>query len=209
MSSRFELRLLVEGVNDKHVVIHLLLHHAVNAVDVQECGGYAELEKRVQAELVGSNTKRIGVVADADEYPDRRWESLRHLLDTKGYADLPTDLPEEGLQANGGNKPLGVWLMPNNKSIGCLEHFVEALIPDGDNQWVRAQDAVCQIPRGERRFKPQFEPKAKVHTWLAWQEEPGTPMGAAITKRYLDPSQPTAQAFVDWVKRLLAVEAPD
>ncbi len=76
----------------------------------------------------------------------------------------------------------------------------------GDTLPDRTQDEVCQLPDVERRFKPQAEPKAKIRIWFARRDEPGPPMGAAITKRYLDPSSPAAQAFADWVKRLLAVD---
>lgn len=44
--------------------------------------------------------------------------------------------------------------------------------------------------------------KAMIHTWLAWQREPGRPMGLAITKRFLDPEAPSAMEFVAWVRRL-------
>ncbi|MGH9822270.1 MAG: DUF3226 domain-containing protein [Blastocatellia bacterium] len=44
--------------------------------------------------------------------------------------------------------------------------------------------------------------KAHIHTWLAWQEKPGLPLGLAITFRYLNPDAPSAQQLVAWVRRL-------
>jgi hypothetical protein len=44
---------------------------------------------------------------------------------------------------------------------------------------------------------------AHIHTWLAWQADPGTPMGLAITKKYLDANAPSAANFLRWVDRLL------
>ena len=44
--------------------------------------------------------------------------------------------------------------------------------------------------------------KAKIHTWLAWQEDPGTPMGSAVTKKYLTTTPPICQAFVNWLNAL-------
>lgn len=43
--------------------------------------------------------------------------------------------------------------------------------------------------------------KAKIHTFLAWNDEPGLPMGSAITARVLDPSLGSAKIFVDWLER--------
>jgi hypothetical protein len=76
------------------------------------------------------------------------------------------------------------------------------LIPQGDLLWSRAKESVAAIPEGERRFSRVAQSKAAIHTWLAWQKEPGTPLGQAITARYLDSQAPHAQQFVNWVQRL-------
>jgi hypothetical protein len=57
-----------------------------------------------------------------------------------------------------------------------------------------------------RHFSEPSTPKAQIHTWLAWQEEPGQPFGIAVTARYLDADAPHAQKLVDWVRRLFLVE---
>ena len=41
-----------------------------------------------------------------------------------------------------------------------------------------------------------------MHTWLAWQEEPGIPLGLAVTKRYLDVDHVLARQFLQWLQRL-------
>jgi hypothetical protein len=47
--------------------------------------------------------------------------------------------------------------------------------------------------------------KANIHTWLAWQEEPGKPMGQAITAKYLNPKSKQAELFVNWLRALFAI----
>ena len=47
--------------------------------------------------------------------------------------------------------------------------------------------------------------KAEIHTWLAWQEEPGTPMGQAITKQYLDTNKELAKKFIGWLDNLFGL----
>ena len=54
----------------------------------------------------------------------------------------------------------------------------------------------------EHVLKPLDEPKAVIHTWLAWQKEPGRPFGTAITARFLDPNVPEVDVLVAWLKRL-------
>jgi hypothetical protein len=52
------------------------------------------------------------------------------------------------------------------------------------------------------RFKEVHESKARIHTWLAWQEEPGKPVGQAITARYLDANMPHVRQLLDWIREL-------
>jgi len=61
---------------------------------------------------------------------------------------------------------------------------------------------VAAIPADERRFSQLAQPKALIHTWLAWQEEPGKPLGTAITARYLDPDVAQVDVLVSWLNRL-------
>jgi len=79
------------------------------------------------------------------------------------------------------------------------------LIPEKDKLWPRSQDAVEQIPESERLFPPQHLMKAQIHTWLAWQKEPGKPMGLAIKKKYLSGNAPHAQLLMEWIKQLFEI----
>jgi hypothetical protein len=60
-----------------------------------------------------------------------------------------------------------------------------------------------------KRFKFRLEHRSKacVHTWLAWQEEPGTPMGQAITARYLDADALHAQQLMRWFRKVFDLES--
>ena len=99
---------------------------------------------------------------------------------------------------------VGVWIMPNNTLPGMLEDYLCYLVPEGDTLFERARRCVDEIPVEERRFIAAHFTKALIHTWLAWQDDPGTPFGQAITKRYFDPDGPHVQALLDWLTRLFA-----
>jgi hypothetical protein len=58
------------------------------------------------------------------------------------------------------------------------------------------------VPEEERRFPVRHVAKANIHTWLAWQEEPGKPIGQAITKKYLDAGAPHALKLIAWLRAL-------
>ena len=96
----------------------------------------------------------------------------------------------------------GIWMMPDNQTKGILEHFLRFLVPQGSRLFEHVESSVATIPEGERRFTKLAEPKALIHTWLAWQEEPGKPLVTAITARYLDPDVPEVDVLVAWLKRL-------
>lgn len=90
--------------------------------------------------------------------------------------------------------------MPDNTQAGILEDFLRWLVPDGDSLWDRAENCLNEIPPEERRF-PSLS-KAHIHTWLAWQEEPGTLLGSAINKRYFNADAPQAQRLMAWIHTL-------
>ncbi len=92
--------------------------------------------------------------------------------------------------------------MPDNQTEGILEDFLRFLVPDASPLFAHVTECVATIPSGERRFGPAAEPKVLIHTWLAWQEEPGRPMGTAITARYLDPSVRQVDTLIAWLKKL-------
>ena len=104
---------------------------------------------------------------------------------------------------------VGIWLMPDNKISGMLEDFASLLRPSEDVLWPVAVGVVQQVKSIETnlRFQDVYESKARIHTWLAWQKEPGKPVGQAITKGYLKADAALAQQFIDWVRKLFDLEA--
>jgi len=198
-------------------------------VVIESAGGVTQLLQRLPVEIkirsTADETSRIGIIIDADADSSsesvaepiasfgvttsdglvRRWQSLRNILIDSGYSGVPLTPDSEGtvVDSPDGYMPrVGVWLMPDNQIPGKLENFVKMLVPVGDTLWERADFCVTQLPQSARRFSAHDEVKALIHTWLAWQAEPGKPIGQAITKRFLDPDAPLAQRCVSWVKRL-------
>lgn len=97
---------------------------------------------------------------------------------------------------------VGIWMMPDNQNNGILEDFLRFLVPVGSQLFEHVKCSIANIPEGERRFTELAEPKALVHTWLAWQKEPGKPLGMSITARYLDPDVTQVDVLMSWLNRL-------
>ena len=198
------LLLLVEGPDDQYVSGNLLAANDIRLdppSGIRSCGGIERLLRDVlPATLRAATHRAIGVIVDADADITARWEALRYRLIEAGYT--PPPVPDASGTIVRGERAVGLWLMPDNKLPGTLEQFVSKLIPDGDELFPVARAAVAAIPQHLRRFASTSAAKAELHTYLAWQEEPGTPRGAGIAKRYFATTNETAGHFVDWVKRL-------
>ncbi len=203
--------LLVEGVDDEHVFYHLLEHYRIpECFKIVNTQGIDRLLSILPTELKGSNLERPGIVVDADTNIEARWAALRNILLKSGNVDAPPAPDRDGtivvLELPDRKLTVGIWIMPNNQLPGMLEDFIQFLVPAGDSLWARAADCLAQIPEQERRFPQEHQSKARVHTWLAWQKEPGTPLGQAITKRYLDADASHAQRLLGWLGRLFDLE---
>lgn len=204
-------RLIFEGADDKHVVMNLLFNHEHEGDRL--CKHFTEKVKdgvdnlidTLNEELKATDLGCLGVILDADTDLARQWARVTRVLDGHGCRDVPPAPNATGtiVETTDGKK-IGIWVMPDNRATGALEDFLGRLIAEGDALWPKAQVDVNNIPEENRRFSETYLSKAYVHTWLAWQEEPGTRMGETFKKKYLDPNHPQATAFVDWVKRLLA-----
>ncbi len=208
MKQRNKNVLLVEGKNDFHVLGHLLDYHKVPEVlTITDKEGFENIRETLDVELDRSGLECLGIIVDADSDINARWASLRDRLRNRGYTDCPdTPDPNGTIMHQQGKPTVGVWIMPDNTHPGMLEHFIEFLVPANDLLWQKAADCLQEIPEEERRFSPEHAKKAHLHTWLAWQEEPGKPMGQAITARYLDADAPHAHTLVAWLRNLFALQ---
>jgi len=213
---RYLKKLLVEGADDANVCYHLLRNHKIpvkeredqkvnnNGIEIVDIKGIENLLGSLPRQIQASDSvASLGIVVDADEDMVSRWQSLRDIVLKAGYSAVPTDPDLEGTVIYESDQPtIGIWIMPNNELPGMLEHFCRFLVPDDDCLWEHAESIVQQIMQVDCRFPDPHVMKAQIHSWLAWQNEPGKPLGQAITKKFLDARAPYAQQFVAWIRRL-------
>ncbi len=81
-----------------------------------------------------------------------------------------------------------------------LESFLRSLVPQPNPLYDHAVNSVQEI--SQPLFSHSDELKAIIHTWLAWQKEPGRPFGTAISAQFLNANAPEAVALASWLKRL-------
>ena len=192
--------LLVEGVDDKHVVLNLLSRHPeMPEFDIRELEGFDRLKDAIGPEIKVSARTALGILADADADPKGRWNAIADRLSKAGVN------PGQQIARTGaivGHQPrVGVWLMPDNLAPGQLEDFIQRLIPKGDPVWPRARRYIDGIPAADRKFTSKKVLRAQVHAWLATRKEPRK-MGAAIGIGDLDATVTPAVEFIGWLRHL-------
>jgi hypothetical protein len=216
--------ILVEGDDDLHSLLKLLACHGIERplpepprdwgfvvrdestsqlVSFKDKGGFDKMMREVHVELKASRLDRLALIVDADDAPQARWISVRDALRRAGI-QMPDQCASGGtIHQTPGWPSVGVWLMPDNMSEGALEHFLAEMIVPEDGLWPYAIRCVEDAKRIDQRFKATYSRKAEVHTWLAWQEEPGSRLSQAVTRRYFRPDCNAAVSFLDWFRRWL------
>lgn len=204
--------LLVEGIDDEHVVKHLCGRRGGLLIDeIKAHNGKDELLEAIPVRVRASEGRHIiGVILDADDNVSGRWQAIMKRLELSGYRNLPAHpLSGGAIIAPDDDSSLsrfGVWIMPDNQNPGILEHFLHRLVPPASRLFTHVQLSVDSIPAEEVKFTDLARPKVLLHTYLAWQANPGCPYGTAIRSNFLNPHTPEVDDFMAWLYRLYLSE---
>jgi len=207
-SAESRYRLLVEGADDSHSVIHLMARHDFDWEDetktrpfVDTANGVESLLSVIPSTLNGPYT-RIGVILDANSNLGGRWKQVRDRA-LSAEVDLPAFPDPEGTIVSGRrpDSKIGFWLMPDNVSSGTLEHFLGRLVLPGPI-WSYAAEVTEEARRQGALCLEKDHAKSWLYTWLAWQEKPGLPFGTALKGGLFETDSEDAQRFVSWFRRL-------
>jgi hypothetical protein len=194
---------LVEGKDDCHVILALAKHHGLPEVfGIYECGNDENVLKRLNALIVSPDSvrpKAVGVVLDATV---GRWEQLTSKLAPRGYMVPPEPDPNGTILDGDDARPMvGAWFMPDNANEGMLEDLLISCAPPNAVEVAKEAVKLAKLKQ-VTTFKDAHHSKAVIHTYLAWQDEPGRPLGLSLTSRVLSPDTAEATRFVAWLHRL-------
>jgi hypothetical protein len=222
-------RLLVEGDNDIHVITNLLMtmkHKPFKGYADKEvyknefvvsAGGKVKAKELIPSILDIPDLERLGIILDADDSAENTWISIRNILKINGFveSELSKKLQPKGILIQQKGKPIvGIWIMPDNLmptgkgELAYLEHFYEQIIQPDDKFLAKAASIIEEIATGKDcNFALKDKQKAKIHTWLAWQNEPGNSMGLALKKKSaFDLSSNAVLNFTAWIDSVFEFE---
>lgn len=211
------MKLLVEGSTELRLIPELVEAQGIawdedevgsQVPYIDNCGGVEKILEAgtISAEFKASGLERLGVIVDANGNAAGRWDAIRQrcVSELPDMADLPEQIPEDGfVRERQDGSWFGVWIMPDNRHQGALEEFLLGLIPDDDAELV--QYARHSVDGARERGAPLRDvevTKSVVHTFLAWQENPGPQLHEAVMRRLLDPRHPQSQPFITWFTRM-------
>ena len=208
--------LLVEGDEDKRTLPELVEANGIPwgetaddaIVYIKSYDGIEKLLRHggLETQIKRSELEVLGIVVDGNDDPQSRWRRISDRC-SDSFPSLPAEMPSDGLVVvNDDGLKLGVWIMPDNSMRGMLETFLAFLIPDdAGSLWKHANEAVDQARSLGAAVKDAHLDKARIHTWLAWQNPPGQQLHLSIKTRTLDPTALESKPFVDWFRRLYDV----
>lgn len=207
MDEIFNYKLLVEGNTDFHIIMSLCVSYNISEnFDIINCHGKENLLSQLKMRLTNPSVNQvIGVVVDADSDCASSYQKVKEILKIYSY-ELPDVLPKDGLSTmpiNDNEPRLGIWIMPDNISPGMVEDFALTLVEPTDVLIQKAESVIVEIEKeGIGRYRKVHRSKAKIHTYLAWNDEPGMPIGQAVTKKVLISESESAMEFSNWIRRV-------
>ncbi len=203
---------MVEGNQDKSFVEVLLKRRKIKYKnwEIKDSKGLPKMLIILETLIQSENFEVVGIMIDADTELLQHWQITIDLLHKKGYSILPKKPDLKGTIIEGTlNLPkIGVWIMPDNKTDGKLEDFITYLTPEPskDELFKLAKETVDNMfKQGIQKISKVDKSKAILHTWLAWQEEPGLSLAQAVNARFkkryiLDDGK--ANDFSKWLQKL-------
>ena len=151
---------------------------------------------------------RLAVLVDADSPPNGGFEPTRDrvtgIVAPFGYGSPGTTNGGLCYPNNDGLSDFGLWVLPNNNSVGMLEDWIKHCVRANENALLNHAERVIAALPDPTKFKPLHLSKAEVATWLAWQKRPGHGLYSAVADDLIDTQSPAYLELAGWLRHLFA-----
>lgn len=200
--------LLVEGRSEENAIREFYKQWGIDInFNINNEGSITKLKTSFKMHLKSSNVlRKLWIIINADISYACAWQSISDILERSGKYNPPKQLSPKGLilkPIDENDLVIGVWIMPNNQDIGMLEDFMMKIIPEDNELLSEAEIAITNLEKKNiQKYKSVHRAKAKLHTWLAWHDEPGDSVNVAIKKKLFSQDKELVNVFKDWIMEL-------
>lgn len=175
------------------------------------------LSEGIKSALLANGIQVVGIVLDADKPKDNpavqnRVDAIKYQLGMKKLLlnQSGTILKETDLQSSEHHRvkrlqQFGFWLMPDNKNPGMLEDFLMKIVNKPEACIDLATQCIESVKKQNcHTFKLAHSSKAVIHTFLAWQDEPGNTLELSIKSGKFNKNAELSQKLIAWLKELFS-----
>ena len=207
--------IIVEGENDKKFILSLAQRIGINIVSnsIKVADGVEEAKQLFKTYLKSTDTlTHVSIVLDSDNNFIGTWQSLFNSINNTGKYQLGKFKPDNEISSiirpkNEDDIIAGIWLMPDKKRNGMMEDFICSLIPVDNSILNKAGTVVDDLDNNREQyynvFKSVHKSKAKLYTWLSWQDSPEKTPEQAIKSSMFDDvflSSESCKNFIAWLR---------
>ena len=165
----------------------------------------------------------IAIIVDADALKNKNAqdrlkrfiEIVNKVNESEIIYDTTISLKSEGIILEPNSKyadifpRVGLWIMPDNQNAGAIEHFLwkSGVNPDYINTYNAVEKVVNEYEQDQSdppiiHYISNHHNKALVHTFLAWVEDPGNPMGQSVDKKCWNINSAIVNDFMNWLSKV-------
>lgn len=175
----------------------------------RDCG--VDFKNAMQSAIESPDTGAVGLILDADECSTETWRLVKKRVNFPGLGIVfeAQRIAAEGFVqtffVGARAVAVGVWIMPDNTSVGQLEDLISRMIPQHDLAKSCAESYIDDLPIGLVEIREHQLPKHYIHAWLS-AYCPGDSFDTALEKRLLEvpDADPVIQRFLGRLRQLMA-----
>ena len=195
--------LLVEGTDEINLIGAMLSSWDIGRVQVIEVGGKDKTKTNLEivisdARAMGIELSAIGVLRDADAFPNR---ALQSVTDALRSLNLPA--PNAHGAFIQGLPSVGVFILPDGTSPGAVEDLCWKAVKNTSAG--KCSTVYLECLEESRALESKNPAKTLVHSYLAAQEEPSARVGEGALKGYWPFDHPAFDPLREFVRQLAAV----
>ena len=194
---------LVEGEDERNLLTRMFAEWNIQGIQTVSVGGKnnfrAGLEQVMEsARATETGLSAIGLLRDADEYPDRAFQSVADSLRSQGL-----NTPSSHGVVTKGQPSMGIFILPDGANPGAIEDLCWRSVEDTAAAQCCSNYLAC-LEVSNALLSPNVG-KTLVHAYLASQEDPSARVGEGALQGRWPLTHPAFEPLKDFLHHLVTI----